>query len=75
MLRTHVESSNIRAVGYDSPTRVLEVEFTSGAVYRYFDVLLPVWSEFMRRKVSGESIGRYFNSNVKGIYKFTKVSG
>lgn len=75
MLRTAVSSSNIKAVAYDSPSKVLEVEFTSGAVYRYSDVLLPVWREFMRRKASGESVGKYFNSNVKGIYKFSKVSG
>ena len=75
VLRTEVTSSNIKAVGYDSPTKVLEVEFTSGAVYRYADVLLPVWREFLRRKASGESVGKYFNSNVKGIYAFHKVSG
>jgi hypothetical protein len=74
VLRTPVESSNIKAIAYDNPTKVLEVEFSSGAVYRYDAVPLPVWREFMRRKTSGESIGRYFNSNVKGTYKFRKVS-
>lgn len=74
MLRTAVTSSNIKAVAYDNPTKVLEIEFTTGAVYRYADVPLPVWSEFMRRKASGESIGKYFNSNVKGTYKYHKVS-
>lgn len=75
MLRISVESSNVRAVGYDSPTKVLEIEFTSGSVYRYEGVMVPVWREFVRRKQSGESIGRYFNANVKGIYAFHKVSG
>ena len=35
---TLVRSSALRSVGYDQEQRVLEIEFTNGAVYRYFDV-------------------------------------
>ena len=38
MERQRVHSEALRSVGYDVATRVLEIEFASGAVYRYFDV-------------------------------------
>ena len=38
MQRTRVQSEALRSVGYDVGMRVLEIEFTSGAIYRYFDV-------------------------------------
>ncbi len=33
-----VQSSALRSIGYDADLRVLEIEFVSGNVYRYFDV-------------------------------------
>lgn len=38
MRRESVASEALRSVGYDPDRRILEVEFASGAVYRYFDV-------------------------------------
>ena len=38
MERVRVESEAMTSVGYDADRRVLEVEFTSGEIYRYFDV-------------------------------------
>jgi len=40
MDRTPVSSSNISAIGYDSDSEMLEVEFTNGAVYSYSGVPL-----------------------------------
>ena len=36
--RTQVRSSALRSVGYDEDSQTLEIEFTNGAVYQYFDV-------------------------------------
>jgi hypothetical protein len=36
--RLRVDSRALRGVGYDVGSRVLEIEFVSGMVYRYFDV-------------------------------------
>ena len=36
--RTPVSSSALRSVGYDQEQRVLEIEFTNGAVYQYLDI-------------------------------------
>ncbi len=35
MDRKPVRSSNIRSVGYEVETQVLELEFHSGGIYRY----------------------------------------
>lgn len=73
MNRTAVESSNILSVGYQSKERRLEVEFHNNAVYQYSDVPMAVWTEIMRRHKSKESIGKYFNANVRNTYKYERV--
>ena len=69
MTRKSVESSNLRSVGYDEFLLVLEIEFKSGAVYRYYGVPSEVHDEL----VNAESVGKYFNANVKSKYNFLKV--
>ncbi len=69
MKRTHVESSNIESIGYDSRSNTLEVEFLNGTIYQYFDVPEKVFEGLM----SADSHGKYLNANIKGIYRFSKV--
>ncbi|MGH8077747.1 MAG: KTSC domain-containing protein [Lysobacter sp.] len=38
MERVRVDSEALRSIGYDVGTKVLEIEFASRTVYRYFDV-------------------------------------
>ena len=67
MYRRPVDSSLIRAVGYDLPSSVLEIEFAEGGrVYHYFDVPLSVYSELM----AAESKGVYFNDHIKDMYNY-----
>ena len=47
MERKRVNSSKIRAVGYDSKSRVLEVEVRDGAVIAYSGVSQEVHRQFM----------------------------
>jgi hypothetical protein len=47
MERKRVNSSKIRAVGYDSKSRVLEVELRDGAVIAYGGVSQEVHRQFM----------------------------
>jgi hypothetical protein len=61
-----VESSLIRAVGYDLASSVLEVEFAGGRVYEYFDVPLSVYSELM----NASSKGAYFNDHIRDMYPY-----
>lgn len=69
MDREYVESSNLRSVGYDSNTSTLEVEFTSGAIWQYFDVLESSYYEMK----SASSVGKYFNANIRGQHSESKV--
>jgi len=59
--RTPVRSSALRSVGYDQEQRVLEIEFTNGTVYQYFDVSPDVYRGLM----AAESHGRYFHQHVR----------
>jgi hypothetical protein len=54
----------MRSVGYDSAQEILEIEFTSGAVYQYVEVPAVVFDELMQ----AESKGRYFNQEIRDEY-------
>ncbi len=54
----------IASAGYDHGQRVLEVQFTSGTVYRYFLVPARVWRELR----AAESAGGYFGAAIRGRY-------
>lgn len=61
MERQPVESEALRSVGYDASSRVLEIEFTSGAVYRYFGVPADTYMAMMR----APSFGGYFSEHIR----------
>ena len=61
MKRTAVDSSSIRALGYASDERVLEVEFHNGSLYRYEQV--P--AEAVQALLAADSLGRHFNQAFK----------
>ncbi|HLO54116.1 MAG TPA: KTSC domain-containing protein [Saprospiraceae bacterium] len=64
MDREYVQSSNLKSIGYDPNTATLEVEFHNGAIWQYYDVLESTFHELK----SASSVGKYFNSNIKGQY-------
>lgn len=47
MERRRVNSSKIRAVGYDERSQTLEIEFSNGQVYQYSKVYPEVYRRFM----------------------------
>jgi hypothetical protein len=59
--RRHVFSSNIRSVGYDPQTAVLEVKFHNNRVYQYLDVPPEEFDALM----AAESKGRFLNRVIK----------
>jgi len=69
MDRATVISSNIRSVGYDPTSSILEVEFNSGSIYQYLDVPESEYEGLM----NADSKGRYLNRNIKGRYEDIKV--
>lgn len=70
MERTRVISSSISEVGYDGAS-VLEIKFSRGAIFQYFDVPHSKVFEMM----TSESIGRYFAMNIKDQFKCKKIEG
>ena len=69
MERVHVDSDAISSLGYDPAGHVLEVEFTSGRVYQYFDV--P--RQEVERLLRAPSRGAYFSGRVRDRYRFEQV--
>jgi hypothetical protein len=69
MIRQPVESSNLRSVGYDEESRILEIELHSGAVYQYYDVPPEVYQELLR----APSLGKYFHANIRNVYQYKRV--
>jgi hypothetical protein len=70
MRRKPVDSSTMRAVGYEAQSRILEIEFDSGAVYQYIGVFTRTYRELL----TAESKGRYFNSEIRDSYPYVQVS-
>jgi hypothetical protein len=64
MKRQPLRSSVLRSAGYDTETAVLELEFTSGDVYRYFAVPPSVF----RALIEDDSPGAYFNRQISTTY-------
>lgn len=69
MNRRPVSSSSVTSVGYDPRTLTLEVEFSDGELYRYFDV--P--EHDADGLIAAGSIGKYLNEHIKGRYRFARV--
>lgn len=58
MDREPVESEALRSVGYDPRARILEIEFSDGDVYRYFDVPPELHLDLMRAPSHGAFFAR-----------------
>jgi hypothetical protein len=69
MEREPVTSSNLAEVGYDPETETLEVLFKHGGIYQYFNV--PAFIN--ERLMTADSVGRFFNAEIKGHYPEAKV--
>ena len=70
MNRLEVVSSLIRSIGYDEASSILEIEFRSGKLYRYENIPLNTYREF----VLAASKGRYFERHIKDAgYHYRRV--
>lgn len=70
MQRTHVSSSNIESIGYDSSSATLEVRFLNGSIYQYYNVPAYVYIGLM----NASSHGSYLDKHVKKAgYSYKQV--
>ena len=60
MERKPVKSTNVKAVGYDAETKVLEVEVKNG-VYQYAGVQPEMYADLL----AAESVGRFVSQVVR----------
>lgn len=69
-IRVSVVSSAIAAVAYTANDSILDVEFTSGACYRYVGVAAQVVHDFL----AADSKGVFFNRCIRPCYPCTKLT-
>lgn len=69
MNREPVASSNISSIGHDEPSQTLEVEFTNGAIYQYYNVTQELFEQLMQ---SG-SKGQFLAYQIKNLYPYSRV--
>ncbi|MDB5073028.1 MAG: hypothetical protein JWM87_4139 [Candidatus Eremiobacteraeota bacterium] len=69
MAREYVTSTSIVWFEFDVQTRMLEIEFISGGVYRYFGVPPTVADELR----AADSKGRFVNEIIKPRYRCERV--
>lgn len=69
MIRTPVESSSIKAVGYEADTETLEIEFSSGAVYQYAGVTQFTHDQFM----AASSKGYHFQAYIAPCFEYIRL--
>ena len=69
MILQKVNSSNLDLVGHDPITSEMIVRFKNGDIYRYENIKESVYKDM----ISAVSVGKFFNSNIRGKYEFKKI--
>ena len=69
MQRQSVTSSNLKSVGYDSGSGILEIEFKDGSIYQYSGVPESIYKGLM----AASSHGTYHHQNIVDRYSYKKI--
>jgi hypothetical protein len=69
MNRDQVASTNISSVGYDEPSQTLEVEFSNGSIYQYYNIGAALYDQFS----TAPSKGQFLNTYIRNAYPFSRV--
>lgn len=64
-----IESTTLATIAYDGRRKLLQLEFRTGSVYRYFGVPYEIYHGLMQ----APSKGKYFNRDIRGRYPYTLV--
>ena len=71
MERKRVNSSKLRAVGYDEKARLLEVEMSNGQVFQYSGVYPEVYRRFM----AAPNPTSFFDDKIAEEYSARRLPG
>lgn len=69
MERINVISSNLKSVGYDKSTNILEIEFHQGTVYQYFGVPESIFISL----INSSSKGEFHSQFIKDNFNYSKI--
>jgi hypothetical protein len=69
MYVTAVDSSTLATIAYDRTRELLQLEFTSRALYQYSGVPAAVYQGLL----SATSKGNYFNRAIRGKFPFRRI--
>ena len=69
MIREPVASTNILSLGYDPASETLEVEFSSGSIYQYYNVSAALHEQLMK----APSKGQFLNAYIKNAHPFSRT--
>jgi len=64
-----VSSSDLSAVGYDSSSETLTIEFNSGGLYEYYGVPQNIYEGLM----SASSKGKFFHRFIRDSYDTDRI--
>jgi hypothetical protein len=67
--RERVRSTVIASIGYSRRRHILEIEFVSGAIYRYLEVAPSAYRDLM----IADSKARYYDAYVRRKYASVRV--
>lgn len=70
MIRNPIPSSTIASIGYDSDSETLEIEFTNGSIYQYFNVPTGLNDQLM----AAPSKGQFLHVYIKNGYPYSRVA-
>lgn len=70
IVRVAVESTSMASIGHCGESSMLEVEFRTGEVYRYFAVPNRIYEGF----VCAESKGAYFHRFVRDHFPHVRIA-
>jgi hypothetical protein len=69
MNATAVESSTLATIAYDRTRNLLQLEFSSRALYQYFGVPATVYEGLLH----APSKGSYFNQAIRGRFPYRRI--
>ncbi len=72
MKRVPVTSSRVISIGWEN--NIMEVEFTGGAIYRYFDIHKDVYDDIMASESQGKALSVIINDKTIKYEKVTPES-
>src|SRR5690349_607644 len=69
------KSSTIHRVDYNEKEKLMEIEFRTGNVYRYYNVPPRMWKIFQLYIECEGSAGSFFNEYIKNQFTSEKMGG